>query len=179
MTSRPLGGCRIAVLMLHHCTLVLALFLSAVAPAQTQQTPAPDEAAQPASKAGGQQPLELSEAVARDVLEPLQAGVQTRNFKQALAVFDAESFPDFAQFRDRLRAFLDSYPVLQFRYKILQANAQETGWASVICEADLDATPADDGQVPVRRSIQLRLQLKQTPEGWRISGLSPSDFFAP
>ncbi len=124
-----------------------------------------------------QQPLDLQEAVARDVLEPLRAGIQTRNLKQVLAVFDAESVPDFPQLRDQFKALLDSYAVMQFRYKILQASSDD-GHASLTCELDLDATPLDDGQVPLRHSTQLRLQLKLTPKGWRILAFTPSDFFA-
>jgi hypothetical protein len=77
-----------------------------------------------------------------------------------------------------MKALLDSSAVLLFRYKILQVTS-EGSHASVTCEADLDATPLDAGQVPLRRSTQLRLQLKQTPKGWRIAAVSPSDFLAP
>jgi hypothetical protein len=151
----------------------MALLLLAV-PAGAQQpgAVAPDEAAQAQS-----QQLDISDIVARDVLEPLQEGIQTQNLKQVISVFDAPSFSDFPQLRDRIKALLGSYAVLQFRYKILQITS-DNGHASLICEVDLDATPSDDGQVPMRRSTQLRLQLKETPKAWRISAFAPSDFFA-
>ena len=141
---------------------------SAAAPGQTEKT----------AGQAGPQPLDLNEAIARDVLEPLLAGIQTQNLNQVLSVFDQQSYPNFAEFRDQTRAFLDSYSAVRFRYKILQTSAPEEGRASVTCEADIDATPYDEGQVPLRRSTQIRLQLKQTPKGWRISDLTPSDFFA-
>ncbi len=155
----------------------LAILLVAL-PAWAQQpdTAATGDTAQAQSDAP--QPLDLTESVARDVLEPLQTGVQTQNLKLVLSAFDAETFPDFSQFRDRMKALLDSNAVLLFRYKILQVTS-EGSHASVTCEADLDATPLDEGQVPLRRSTQLRLQLKQTPKGWRIVGLTPGDFLAP
>ncbi len=155
---------------------LLALVLAAV-PGFAQQTnaAAPDEAAQlPAPDT--QQRLDLQEAIARDVLEPLQAGMESRNLKQVMSVFDPQSVADFPQLRDRMAAFLDAYVAVRFRYKILQARSEGTH-ASMTCEIDLDATPLDRGQVAARRSTQMRLQLTQTPKGWRISGFSPSDFF--
>ncbi len=163
----------------HLAQAMLAAVLLAALSALAQQPPSPgqDGSAGGSGQAAGQQALDLQDLVARDVLEPLRDGVQTHNLKQVLAVFDGQSFPDFPQLRDQIKAFLDSYSVLQFRYKILQASSEQDS-ASVICEVDMDATPLDEGQVPRRRSTQLRLQLKQTPKAWQISAFSPSDFFA-
>lgn len=162
--------------MWHPGVTLIALVLS-VAPGLAQQpnTVGPDTAVQTASQSIRQQ-LDLQEAVAGDVLEPLQAGIQSRNPKQVLSVFDAQAVPEFAQLRDQMKAFLDANESLQFRYKILQASSEDSH-ASMTCEFDLDATPLDSGQVPTRRSTQMRLQLMQTPKGWRISAFSPSDFF--
>ena len=83
-----------------------------------------DDAAQTRAQ-GATEPLDLQEAVARDVLEPLQAGMQSRDLKQVLSVFDPQTVPEFPQFRDRIKAMLDTYAALQFRYKILQASAED------------------------------------------------------
>ena len=154
----------------------LALVLIATQGLAQQPNAAPVDVTAQESGQAGQQPLDLQEAVARDVLEPLQAGIQSHDLKQILGAFDPQSFPNFPQFRDRIKALLDSYAVLQFRYKILQASSEDHH-ASMTCEADLDATPVDERQVPSRRSTQMRLQLTLTPKGWRISAFSPSDFF--
>ena len=156
--------------------MLLTILLATVSSgAQQPNAAAPDDAAQ-VSPQTAPQPVELQEAVARDVLEPLQAGMESRNLKQVLAVFDPESGQNFPQLRDRMKALLDAYAAIQFRYKILQASSEEAH-ASMTCEVDLDATPVDGGQVPMRRSTQMRLQLAQTPKGWRISAFSPGDFF--
>ncbi len=158
--------------------LVLVVLLVTAALGRAQQTrPAAPETAQTPSQAAAPQTLDLEDLIVRDVLEPLRDGIQTQNPRQVLSVFDAEAIPEFPRLRDQIKAFLDSYAVLQFRYNILQASSEDDK-AAVICEADLDATPRDPGQVPMRRSTQLRLQLKQTPKGWRISAFTPGDFFA-
>jgi hypothetical protein len=156
---------------------LLALVLAGVPGlAQQPNAAAPDDAAQSPAQAA-QQPLDLQETIARDVLEPLQAGMESRDLKQVLSVFDEQAVPNYPQFRDQMKALLEAYVAVRFRYKILQASS-EGAHASMTCEVDLDATPVDSGQVPTRRSTQMRLQLTQTPKGWRISSFSPSDFFA-
>jgi hypothetical protein len=154
----------------------LALLLIAPVFAQQRQ-PAPPGAVEQEPTQTAQQPLDLQEAAAADVLEPLRAGIEGRNWKQILSVFDPATVPDFPNLRDRIRAFLDAYTAFQFRYKILQASS-DGHHASMICEFDLDATPLDEGKVSARRSTQMRLQLTLTPKGWRISAFAPADFFA-
>jgi hypothetical protein len=159
-------------------SLMLATLVLALAPLQAQQSSgAADQAASAAATSAAPQPLDLNEAIARDVLEPMRAGIESQNLKQVLSLFDPDSFPNFAQFRDQLRSFLDSYSAVRFRYKIMQASATEDGRASVTCEADIDTAPLDSGQVPLRRNAQIQLQLKHMPKGWRIAGLTPNDFF--
>jgi len=43
----------------------------------------------------------------------------------------------------------------------------------------MDALPYQEMQVPVRRSVQMRLQLKLGPKGWKVTGFSPAGFFGP
>ncbi len=133
--------------------------------------------AQPAPADNEQQFSDLEDAVAHDVLEPLRNGIQVHSLKQITAVLDPQSMPDYAQVRDQFHAMLATYSVLKFRYKILQISSQDGG-ASVTCEFDLDATPADDNLLPVRRTAQMRLQLKPTSKGWKIVSFSPANFFA-
>jgi len=140
--------------------------------AQTQQKPAPEQQ-MPAS---GLQPLSLTEQVVRDVLEPLQRGIEEHNRAQALAVFDSEDTPDYAMLRDQMRAFFSQYETIRFRYKVLQVTSEKDhGFA--IAEVDMAATPADQTGMAVHRSTQMNLQLKLSPEGWKVVGLKPADFF--
>ena len=101
---------------------LLAMVLAAVPGlAQQPKAAAPDDTAQAPAQAA-QQPLDLQEAVARDVLEPLQAGMESRDLKQVLSVFDEQTVPDYPQFRDQMKALLEAYAAVRFRYKILQAS---------------------------------------------------------
>jgi hypothetical protein len=143
-----------------------------------QEPPSPSkDAALPSPGAGPKrQPLDLEEAVAHDVFEPFQSGIETENLKQVTGVFDPDS-SNLPQIQDSFRALFLNYSLLRFRYKFLQLRANEHS-ASAICEIDLDATPADADQLPLRRSTQMRFQLTQTAKGWKIAAFTPADFFA-
>ena len=151
--------------------LLLTLVLLAP-PIPAQEPPPPSKT--DSSSAATLPDSDLQDAIAHDVLEPLQSGIQTQNLKQVLTAFDSDSVP---KARDQFRALFNNYSLLQFRYKLTEASF-EGGVVSAVCEVDLDATPLDPTSGPLRHSNLLRLQLKQTPKGWRISSFSPADFFA-
>ena len=139
------------------------------------QQPSPPEPARP--DAASQQPLDLTEQVIHDVLEPLQAGMTGHSLRQVLATLDRDDMPGYAQVRDQLAAFFRQYDAVRFRYKVLQVTAdKDHGFA--MAEVDLEAQSVDSNQVPAQRSTQMRFQIKLGPKGWKIVGFQPSDFFA-
>ena len=153
--------------------LVVGCGVSARVFAQAQQAPAPE---QDESNSPDTQPLTLTEQVIRDVLEPLQRGIEEHSAAQVLAVFDEQDTPDYARLRDQMRAFFSQNASVRFRYKVLQVTAEkDQGFA--IAEIDMAATPADTTQLAVQRSTQMRFQIKLGPKGWKLVGFKPSDFF--
>ncbi|HEX8811841.1 MAG TPA: hypothetical protein VF742_07595 [Terracidiphilus sp.] len=142
--------------------------------AQAQHSPPPE---QEEGNASSEQPLTLTEQVIRDVLEPLQRGIQEHALAQVLAIFDQQQTPDYAQLRDQLRAFFQQYEAVRFRYKVLQVTSEkDRGFA--IAEIDIAATPADETQLAVQRTTQMRFQMTLGTKGWKLVGFKPSDFFA-
>src|SRR5271157_256384 len=132
--------------------------------------------AQQASSPEQDQPLTLTEQVIRDVLEPLQRGIEEHSPAQVLAIFDDSETPDYAQLRDQMRAFFSQYETIRFRYKVLQVTSEKDhGFA--IAEIDVAATPMDETKMAVQRSTQMSFQLKLGAKGWKLVGFKPSDFF--
>lgn len=160
----------IALLLLFATGLVGTTLLLA----QSQQTPAPE---QDEPNASGQEPLTVTEQVIRDVLQPLQRGVEEHNLAQVLAVFDPQETPAYPQLRDQLRAFLAQHEPVRFRYKVLQVTSDKDH-AIAVAEIDMAATPADETQLTVQRTTQMRFQMKLGTKGWKLVAFKPSDFFA-
>lgn len=151
--------------------------IAAAMPPQVQSSQShSDGSEQTDSDAAKPQSLDLTEEVVRDVLSSLQHAIEGRNLNQMLAIFDPQK-PNYAELRDQFMAFFQRYDVIQFRYQVLQVTS-EKDHAFVICDIDLDATPSDNSQVALRRSVQMRFQMKLSPRGWRVTGFKPDDFFA-
>jgi hypothetical protein len=142
--------------------------------AQNQQSPVPgpDQAQPP-----GEEKVDLNDQVIRDVFGPLQRGMESHNLEKVLAIFDQQQTTDYAQLRDRLRAFFDQYDTIRFRYQLLQATS-DNKHGSAIAEIELEATPADPSQITLRRDTQMRFRMSLGSKGWRLVGFAPADFFA-
>jgi hypothetical protein len=140
--------------------------------AQNQQPPAtgPD-------KSAGEEKLDLDDQVIRDVLEPLQRGMEGHDFYQVLSVFDQQGMTDYAQLRDRMRAFFAQYEAIRFRYQLLQVTSDKNR-GSAVAEIEMEATPGDPSQMTLRRDTQMRLRMNLVNKGWRVVAFAPADFFA-
>ncbi len=168
MTNRLWTAARFVLLLVVSCGWTPQLL------AQAEQPPPPGQEGPDTS---GQQSLTLTEKVIRDILEPLQRGIEEHNVNQVLAVFDEQDTPDYAELRDQMRAFFSQNEPVRFRYKVLQVTAEkDRGFA--IAEIDMAATPLDVTKLPVQRSTQMRFQIKLGAKGWKLVGFKPSDFFS-
>jgi hypothetical protein len=124
------------------------------------------------------QKLSLSDQVIQDVFEPLRRGIVGQDLNQVMSAFDKQATPGYANLQQQLRAFFDLYSEVRFRYQILQVRADKDR-GSATAEIEMDALPYEATQIPGRRSVQMRFQLKLTEKGWRAVGFSPADFFTP
>ena len=130
--------------------------------------------AQQAAPAG--QDTDVSDQVIQQVLEPLRLGMQTHNIQLVLSVFDKKELDSYSNLQAQLRAFFQQFSEVNLRYQLLQLTA-ENGRGSLTVEMQMDALPFEATQIAQRRSVQMRLQLKLGPKGWKIAGFTPSDFF--
>jgi hypothetical protein len=118
----------------------------------------------------------VSDQVIQQVLEPLRLGMQTHNIQLVLSVFDKKELDSYSNLQAQLRAFFQQFSEVNLRYQLLQVTA-ENGRGSLTVEMQMDALPFEATQIAQRRSVQMRLQLKLGPKGWKIAGFTPSDFF--
>jgi formate dehydrogenase maturation protein FdhE len=173
LMTKLLRSATLFLLLVAGCGGAAQVLAQSQSQSEAQQAPAPE---QDESNASGVQPLTLTEQVVRDVLEPLQRGIEEHSTAQVLAVFDQQETPNYAQLRDQMRAFFSQNATVRFRYKVLQVTAEKDhGFA--IAEIDMAATPADETQLGVQRSTQMRFQIKLGPKGWKLVGFKPADFF--
>ncbi len=121
--------------------------------------------------------MDLDDQLTQDVLEPLRSGIEAQNIKQVLSVFDPQALPDYGHFRGQLTAFFNIYNEVRFRYQLLQAAA-DNNRASATVDLAMDALPYEPTHVPLRRSAQIRLEMRREAKGWKVVRFTPSDFFS-
>jgi hypothetical protein len=119
----------------------------------------------------------VGDDIIQQVLEPLKTGLETQNIQLILSVFDKQELSSYSQLQGQLRAFYQQFDQINFRYQLLQVSNQGDRAAAAV-DVQMDALPYNTSQVPVRRSVQMRLQLKHGPKEWKITGFAPSDFFS-
>jgi hypothetical protein len=119
---------------------------------------------------------DLSDQLLQQVLEPLRTGMQTQNIQMALSVFDNKELEGYSNLEKQLRAFFQQFSEVTLRYQLLQATGGKDR-ASATVDVQMDALPYEQTQIAVRRSVQMRLQLKLDSKGWKIAAFTPEDFF--
>jgi len=144
--------------------LLICITLLASLPALAQQPPAADQGPN------------LGDQLVQQVLEPLRTGMQAQNLDSVLALFDKQELDNYADLQAHLQAFFQNFAQIDLRYQLLQAAADKDR-ASATVEMQMDALPYEPTQIAVRRSTQMRFQLKLGPNGWKIAGITPPDFF--
>jgi hypothetical protein len=145
-------------------TVLMAVILAVASAAPAQQA------------APALQDTSVSDQMIQQVLEPLRTGMQTHNIQLVLSVFDRKELESYSNLQAQLRAFFQQFSKVNLRYQLLQVTA-ENGRGSLTAEMQMDALPFEATQIAQRRSVQMRLQLKLGPKGWKVAGFTPSDFF--
>lgn len=141
---------------------------------QQQADQQPAEPAAPTSRSG--KGLSLSDQVIQDILEPLRTGMVTQNVQLVLSIFDRKELDSYVDLKGQLQAFFQTFDEVRFRYQIMQATAEQ-GAGSMTAMVEMDALPYGGSQVPTRRSVQMRFQIKLEGEKWKVTSFRPSDFF--
>ncbi len=145
-------------------------------PLTQSQSAAQSDAAPVQQDRAADQSLSISDELIQHVLEPLRTGMQTGNIQMVLSVFDKKELSSYSNLQGKLAAFFEQYNEVRLRYQLLQVTADKDR-ASAVVEIDMDPVPYDVTQIAVRRTVQMRLQLKLGPNGWKVAGFTPSDFF--
>ncbi len=143
---------------------------------QQSGQPAATPDSNPPDAASDEKPS-LSDQVIQDVLEPLRNGVAVQNVSQVMSLFDKQ-FPGYSSLQQQFRSFFGLYSEVNFHYQILQVTADKDH-GSATADIEMDALPYQVAGMPERRTAQMRFRLKLTPQGWKITGFTPADFFGP
>jgi len=175
--------------------VVLAVFIFSLAAAGQEQSggasTAPAPAQTPAAESAGSGPLntqpdnaallrskEFTPALSGAILRKLADGLQGHSLSGTKSLFAMDHFdPDF---EGRMRSTFDQYERFRLYYHVNQASGEATQ-GEVTADFDIEYDPRQEGQAPMRKHAELRLQVELLPAAhgskkWLITGISPSRF---
>jgi len=150
--------------------LLCSFVLLAAIVSFSQESTQPSARAEPANQS-------FSGEVAEGLVGQFCDGIVGLDREATLAVFDRERMPDYSAFAEQIGLMFAHYDSFQVRYELLQI-AGEAGANLALIDFTLEAVPAGENQLPVRRSAQLRFTFSQGKAGWKVSDLQPREFFA-
>lgn len=148
--------------------------------AAAQQRPAPGRAEDPPQQEQGREAArtapEFSAAVAEDLVERLSSALVRRNVRRFLSAFQAGRMAEWGHFRDQVEAYVGRR---DFRvYYRIEETSSEGGRGVALVEFQLEESLRDGTAPPRRKRAQLRLEFERGPQGWKIVGLRPREFFS-
>jgi hypothetical protein len=109
-------------------------------------------------------------------IEQMRSGLEQHNVQIMLAAFDERTMPNYAQFREQLRAYFQQNESFRARTRVLGTETSGES-ASSLVEIEVEAQPAGGNGPVTRKSGQLRVELIRAGNGWRIRELTPRSFF--
>ena len=109
-------------------------------------------------------------------VEQMRAGLEQHNVQIMLAAFDDRTMPNYAQFREQLRAYFQQNESFRARTRVLGTETSGES-ASSLVEIELEAQPVGGNGPVTRKSGQLRVDLVRAGNGWKIRELTPRSFF--
>ncbi|HLW55416.1 MAG TPA: hypothetical protein VKW06_21490 [Candidatus Angelobacter sp.] len=119
----------------------------------------------------------FSEREATQVLRQVAAGLAAHNSRKMLSAFDLERMRNGSIFEQNILSFFGQTGTIRVHYNVLSTSTDgATGVAEVTMEMEADMT---DDRLPVlHKQAQLHVVCEKSTGGWRITDLTPRDFFS-
>jgi hypothetical protein len=159
----------------HRCVLLVLVAALALSQGSAQASPGRAPSRPKPAPTAADQPF--SEVVAERLLNGLSEAILGQDEAAALALFDRDRMPNYAEFAQQMRSMLRQYGSFRVDYHLVQ-TFEETGQNIAVVEFTLEAIPASDTELPVRGSAQLRFSFTRGEKTWLISDVQPREFFA-
>lgn len=156
--------------------LLAGLLLLALSFAWAQQSspPAPADKGKKNNPQDVLQSEQFSDTVASALLGRIADGFTRRNPGLFLSAFDAQRFPGYPLFADRVRARLGQNYDFRAYFRILNTTSQDAQ-ATAAVELQIEQDPTTPGPPPTRSTGQARFSFERGPGGWRIVEVAPRD----
>lgn len=119
----------------------------------------------------------FSEEVGERIIQQVADGLQQHNTRRLLSAFDSELMVGYANFQNQVEAMFQQYDSFRVYFRLAQITSEaEVGIALV--EFELEEIPRSQDARPVRKTEQVRFELRRGKNGWKIVEVKPRAFFS-
>jgi len=119
----------------------------------------------------------FSEEIAEKVAQQVADGLEQHNVRRLLSAFDPDAMVGYANFQNQIVAMFEQYDSFRVHLRLTQITSDgDTG--VVLAEFQLEETPRSQDAQPVRKTGQLRFEIRRGKRGWRIVEVKPRSFFS-
>jgi len=158
-----------------------------VRPQDTKQDQKKDKKAKKAkkdSKGGGEAGETPTDAkdIGREItrmLRDLQFALEGGSARSLLELVDSAKFDDYPRFEDMVERLTREDTIRANFRQVAPATSPAAGKAQSIVDAEMELGRRDAAQQLQRRRQQLVIDFQWTRRGWRITNITPRDYFRP
>lgn len=119
----------------------------------------------------------FSEEVAEKIAQQVADGLEQHNVRHLLSAFDPDAMTGYVNFQNQVEAMFAAYDSFRVHFRLTQITSEgDTG--VVVSEFELEETPPSQDAQPVRKTGQLRFEIRNGKKGWRIVEVKPRSFFS-
>ena len=113
---------------------------------------------------------------AREILKQISSSLIAHNPRNMLGAFDITRMPDGTAFRQQTLSFFNQTGIIRVHFNVLRAGI-ENGKAQADASIEMEAEMRDDRLPLLYKQMTLHLEFEKTSAGWRITAITPRDFF--
>ena len=113
------------------------------------------------------------------MLRDLQFALEGGSARSALALVDSAKFDDYPRFEDMVERLTREDTIRANFRQVVPATSPAAGKAQSIVDAEMELGRRDAAQQLQRRRQQLVIDFEWTRRGWRITNITPRDYFRP
>lgn len=123
-------------------------------------------------------PKDISREIRR-MLRDLEFALEGGSARSFMSLLDSTKFDDYPRFEDMVERLLREDTIRANFRQVTPATSPAAGKAQSIIDAEMELGRRDAAQQLLRRREQLVLDFEYTRRGWRITNITPRDYFQP
>jgi hypothetical protein len=123
-------------------------------------------------------PKDINREITR-MMRDMQFAIEGGSARSLLSLIDSVKFDDYPRFEDMVERLMREDTIRANFRQLMPASLPAAGKAQLMIDAEMEMGRRDAAQQLQRRRQQLTIDFEYTRRGWRITNITPRDYFQP